>query len=47
VLEAPDAFDLDDAGLGVVLVESPAEADRTRIRTAAQMCPVEAISVVD
>jgi|EndMetStandDraft_6_1072998.scaffolds.fasta_scaffold3168441_1 ferredoxin len=47
VMEAPEAFDLDDGGIGIVLLESPAPDQEDRVRSAAAMCPVEAIRFED
>jgi ferredoxin len=47
VIEAPAAFDLDDSGIGIVLLESPSVDQEDRVRLAAAMCPVEAIRVQD
>jgi len=43
VFWAPDSFDLADDGHAVVV--DPAATDERRLRTAAQGCPVGAISV--
>lgn len=47
VSAAPDVFDLDDAGLVVLLVEEPSADRADAVRLAVQMCPVAAIAVDD
>jgi len=43
VFWAPETFDLSEAGYAIVL--DPAATDETRLRIAAQGCPVGAISL--
>lgn len=45
VFSAPEVFQLDDAGRLKVLVEEPDEALRSRCEEAADVCPVQAITV--
>lgn len=45
VLAAADVFDLDDAGMAVVIEESPSEDRRTAVEEAVRSCPVAAISL--
>lgn len=47
VIEAPEVFDLDDDGLGVVLDEHPPEDQREAVDAAVRTCPVQAIVVAD
>jgi len=43
VMEAPEVFELDDEGMAVVLDESPTGENAEKAKTAAAMCPVDAI----
>jgi ferredoxin len=45
VTSAPDAFDVDDDGVVVVLRDSIAEHERPRIQEAVRSCPVDALSI--
>jgi ferredoxin len=45
VFAAPDVFELDAAGRLVVLVEEPDESMRASIEDAADVCPVQAITI--
>ncbi|OLT12753.1 hypothetical protein BJF78_23710 [Pseudonocardia sp. CNS-139] len=40
---APHAFDMDDAGLVVALVDEVEHGARRQVEAAAQVCPVQAI----
>jgi len=42
---APEVFQLDDAGKLVVLVDSPDESLRDKVEEAADVCPLQAITV--
>ena len=42
---APEVFELDAAGRLVVLVEEPDEALRAKVEDAADVCPVQAITL--
>ncbi len=44
-LIAPDYFDVDDAGLGTVLVAEVAESDVADVREAQHCCPESAIEL--
>ena len=46
-LIAPDVFDVDDYGHGLVLVDDVAAADQEDVREAVLCCPEQAISVID
>lgn len=45
VFAAPEVFQLDDAGRLVVLVDEPDESLRARVEDAADVCPVQAITI--
>ena len=45
VFAAPEVFQLDDAGRLVVLAEEPDDALRARCEDAADVCPVQAITI--
>ncbi|GAA4738280.1 hypothetical protein GCM10023350_23050 [Nocardioides endophyticus] len=45
VIEAPELFDLDESGIGVVLQEEPDDSMLTLAEAAARICPVIAITV--
>jgi ferredoxin len=45
VTTAPDAFDIDDDGVVVVLRDSITEDERLRIEEAVRSCPVNALSI--
>jgi ferredoxin len=45
VTGAPDAFDIDDDGVVVVLTDTITEDQRARIEEAVRSCPVSALSV--
>lgn len=47
VVAADDAYDLDDDGIVVLLMDRIDESDRARIEAAARSCPVSALSVED
>jgi len=42
---APEVFQLDDAGKLVVLIDSPDESLRDKVEEAADVCPLQAITV--
>ncbi len=42
---APEVFQLDDAGKLVVLIESPDESLRDKVEEAADVCPLQAITI--
>jgi ferredoxin len=44
---APEVFELDAAGKLVVLVENPDESLRDAVEEAADVCPMQAISVLN
>jgi len=44
---APEVFSLDAAGKLVVLVDSPDESLRDKVEEAADVCPLQAITVQD
>jgi ferredoxin len=46
-LIAPDVFDVDDQGNGLVLVDDVPAADEEDVREAVLCCPEQAVSVVD
>jgi ferredoxin len=43
VTRAPDAFDIDDDGVVVVLTDTVTEDQRARIEVAVRSCPVSAL----
>lgn len=45
VFAAPEVFELDEAGRLVVLVEEPDETLRASVEDAADVCPVQAITI--
>lgn len=45
VFAAPEVFELDEAGRMVVLVAEPDEALRAGVEDAADVCPVQAITI--
>jgi ferredoxin len=45
VFAAPQVFQLDDDGRLVVLIEEPDESLRATVEDAADVCPVQAISI--
>ena len=45
VIEAPDYFDLDDAGKAVVLKGDVADEDVAAVESAVVLCPVQAITL--
>ena len=45
VFAAPEVFELDDNGRLVVLVEEPDESLRSAVEDAADVCPVQAITI--
>lgn len=47
VVSADDAFDLDDDGIVVLLMEDVSEEDRARVEVAAKSCPVSALWLED
>jgi ferredoxin len=42
---APDAYDIDDDGVVVLLKEEITEEERPRIEEAARSCPVSALTI--
>ena len=44
---APDAYDIDDDGVVVLLKDSFTDDERTRIEGAARSCPVSALTIED
>ena len=44
---APDAYDIDDEGVVVLLKQEITEEERPRIEEAARSCPVSALTVED
>lgn len=42
---APEVFQLDEAGRLVVLIDSPDEALRDKVEEAADVCPLQAITI--
>jgi ferredoxin len=44
---APEVFQLDDAGHLVVLMTNPDESLRDKVEEAADVCPMQAITVED
>lgn len=44
---APDAYDIDDDGVVVLLKDSFTDDERTRIEEAARSCPVSALTIED
>ncbi|MEI8056362.1 MAG: ferredoxin [Actinomycetes bacterium] len=47
VFAAPEVFELDDAGKLVVLLTEPDDSMRSSVEDAADVCPVQAISIQD
>ncbi len=47
VFAAPEVFELDDDGRLVVLLTEPDEALRGQVEDAADVCPVQAISLAE
>ncbi|GHJ37878.1 ferredoxin [Streptomyces sp. TS71-3] len=47
VAGAPDAYDIDDDGVVVLLKEQVPEGDLPRLREAARSCPVSALTIED
>lgn len=47
VVAAPDAYDIDDSGVVVLLKGRITDDERPRIEEAARSCPVNALSVED
>ncbi len=47
VFAAPEVFELDAAGKLVVLVAQPDESLRSAVEDAADVCPVQAITIED
>jgi ferredoxin len=45
VFAAPEVFQLDTAGRLVVLVDEPDESLRAKVEDAADVCPVQAITI--
>jgi ferredoxin len=45
VASAPDAFDIDDDGVVVVLRDTITEHERERIEESVRSCPVDALSI--
>jgi ferredoxin len=45
VFAAPEVFQLDAAGRLVVLVDEPDESLRAKVEDAADVCPVQAITI--
>ena len=45
VFAAPEVFELDEAGRLVVLVDEPDESLRAKVEDAADVCPVQAITL--
>ena len=45
VFAAPQVFQLDDDGRLVVMIEEPDESLRATVEDAADVCPVQAISI--
>lgn len=43
--EAPEAFEFDDEGIAILA--APESADRARLLKACEICPVDAITVID
>lgn len=43
--EAPEAFEFDDEGIAILT--NPAEVERERMLHACEICPVDAITIVD
>ena len=46
-LIAPTVFDQDDDGIVVLLTERPPSGEHDHVHEAAQVCPAQAIRVVD
>lgn len=44
---APDAYDIDDDGVVVLLKEHITDEERPRIEEAARSCPVSALTIED
>jgi ferredoxin len=44
---APDAYDIDDDGVVVLLKQEITEEERPRIEEAARSCPVSALTIED
>jgi ferredoxin len=44
---APDAYDIDDDGVVVLLKDSISAEERPRIEEAARSCPVSALTIED
>ena len=42
---APEVFQLDDSGKLVVLIDSPDESLRDKVEEAADVCPLQAITI--
>ena len=42
---APEVFQLDDAGRLMVLIDSPDESLRDKVEEAADVCPLQAITI--
>jgi ferredoxin len=47
VVAAPTIFDINDEGLVELLVEHPAQSDRTAVEEAVRVCPARALSIVE
>lgn len=47
VLTEPDVFDQDDEGTVALLVEQPEERDLAKVREATDLCPGQALSLVE
>ncbi|RLV54557.1 ferredoxin [Aeromicrobium phragmitis] len=48
VIEAPEYFELDDdSGKAIVLIENPAETDRSVVEAAVRSCPAVALRLED
>ncbi|BBZ20447.1 ferredoxin [Mycolicibacterium gadium] len=47
VMSAPAVFDQDDDGIVVVLVDEVPAGEEAHVRDAVQLCPAEALRIVD
>ena len=46
-LEAPEVFDVPKRGTVVILDETPPEALRAKVESAARNCPTQALTIVE
>jgi ferredoxin len=44
---APEVFELDEAGRLVVLTNEPTDSLRDKVEEAADVCPLQAITIID